>query len=260
LLLGNDGNLYGVTSAGGQGYGSVLEITTNGDITSLYDFSGGSDGGEPIASLIQGTDGALYGTTWLAGIHNAGTIFRLTTNGLFSVLHSFATMTNWDGSSLDGSAPNGLLLGSDNNFYGTTFGGGYKDNGTVFRLAPDGAFTTLLYFDGANGSNPQAALIQATDGCFYGTTAYGGSNNAGSVFRLSVPPGMTSMTQSNGVLSFCSSGVVGQRYQVQFASCLSPADWQNLGSPISATNSCIAFTDTISAKQRFYRLIQLSSQ
>src|SRR5437764_249020 len=80
----------------------------------------------------------------------------------------------------NGSAPwGGLVQGSDGNFYGTTFSGGENTNhgpysnvgyGTVFKVTPGGNLTTLASFNGSNGINPTASLVEAGDGAFYGTT------------------------------------------------------------------------------------------
>jgi uncharacterized repeat protein (TIGR03803 family) len=253
LLFATDGNLYGLSENGGTDTnGLVFCLTTNGSLTFIYSFTNGLDGGNPGGPLIQGGDGALYGTTTSGGANGLGTVFKLTTNGILSVLHSFNVF--------DGAQANGLLLGNDGNYYGTTAAGAYDNNGTVFRLTPDGRFCTLIYFDGTNGANPQAALIQADDGTYYGTTAFGGSNNAGTVFKLAVPPGLGAISQSNGMVSFSFSAVVGQTYQVQYTSNLTLPIWQNLGSPIQAAFSSVAFTDAIVAQQRFYRIVQLPGQ
>ena len=105
------------------------------------------------------------------------------------VLHSF------DGT--DGATPDaGLIQGSDGNFYGTTAGIGMgfgSSNGTVFKITPAGALTTLYSFCGqpncADGAHPQASLIQGSDGNFYGTTQYGGANVGGGANPLWTNPG-----------------------------------------------------------------------
>jgi uncharacterized repeat protein (TIGR03803 family) len=135
LIQGSDGNLYGTTSIGGaNGLGTVFQITPAGVETVLHSFAGGSDGSEPYAGLIEGSDGNFYGTTELGGLHNLGTgqnrgtVFRITPAGRETVLYSFA------GGS-DGSEPYaGLIEGSDGNFYGTTSIGGANNAGTVFKL------------------------------------------------------------------------------------------------------------------------------
>ncbi|MDE2485213.1 MAG: hypothetical protein KGL32_08240, partial [candidate division NC10 bacterium] len=94
-------------------------------------FAGGStDGNSPEADLLQGTDGALYGTTYNGGASSSGTVFKLNTDGSgFTLLHSFA------GGSTDGNSPqDDLLQGTDGALYGTTTFGGGVSNGTVFKL------------------------------------------------------------------------------------------------------------------------------
>jgi uncharacterized repeat protein (TIGR03803 family) len=240
--------------------GSVFQASTNGTLQTLYSFTGGNDGENPDASLVRGADGAFYGSTTASGMHGAGTLFRITTNGSFATFYEFGSVTNWDGSPLDGAVPNGLLMAGDGNFYGTTYSGGYLSQGTVFGITPGGALTTLVYFDGTNGANPAAGLVEGSDGALYGTTANGGSGNMGTVFRLTVPPGIRAISQANGVISFSCSALVGQSYQVQCTSCLNPPVWQNLGDPIQATSSCLTITDAIGPQQCFYRVVMLPGQ
>ena len=97
----------------------------------------------------------------------------------FSVLHNFT-------GSADGGGPlNGLMFGAGGNMYGTTSSGGAYNNGTVFRIAPTGVFSTLYSFrGGADGSSPQGFLIQDATGLLYGTTAYGGAYGGGTVSRI----------------------------------------------------------------------------
>ena len=171
-----------MTSGGALGYGNIYKLTLDGALTNLYSFTGGTDGSSPQGTLVQGSDGALYGTTE----HNRisifdfyGTIFRVTTNGALGTLYA---LNNGDGH----YPAAGLIQGSDGNFYGTTFNGGASDNGTVFRVAPNGKYSTLVEFDGFDdGAHPTAALVEGLDGSFYGTTASGGLGGQGTIFRLS---------------------------------------------------------------------------
>ncbi len=161
LTLGTDGNFYGTTSGGGTyNEGIVFKITPGGTLTKLYDFTGGSDGGNPMAAPIQGTDGNFYGTTLAAGANHYGTVYKITASGIFTTIHSFAFG--------EGNAPfDPLVQGMDGNFYGTTTGGGaYGNTGTVFKVAPSGKLTTLYSFDGVHGTSPYAPLIQGSDGNF----------------------------------------------------------------------------------------------
>ncbi len=179
LIKGADGALYGTTYQGGTyDRGTVFRLATDGSFSLLHSFTGsGSDGAYPYAGLLQGMDGALYGTTFYGGSNGVGTVFRLATDGSLSLLHSFT------GS--DGAYPYaGLLQGANGALYGTTVAGGSNNSGTVFRLAADGSYSLLHSFNGSNGGTPYAGLLQGADGALYSTTFYGGSNGAGSVFRL----------------------------------------------------------------------------
>jgi uncharacterized repeat protein (TIGR03803 family) len=104
-------------------------------------------------------------------------VFEITTNGDLTTLINFA---NTNGANPEA----GLTLGTNGNFYGTTYSGGSNGWGSVFELTTNGVFTTLANFAGTNGRNPTATLILGTDGNFYGTTIHGGANGYGTVFEL----------------------------------------------------------------------------
>jgi uncharacterized repeat protein (TIGR03803 family) len=186
LVQGSDGYFYGTTQSGGTngGFGAVFKISPNGALTTLYSFTGGSDGGLPEAGLVQGSDGNFYGTTEGGGTNGGGgTVFKISANGALTSLYSF-TGGN------DGADPHaGLVQGSDGDFYGTTYGGGTNNRGTVFKISANGALTSLHSFTGGNdGASPQAGLVQGSDGWFYGTT-WGG----GAVFKISTNGALTSL-------------------------------------------------------------------
>jgi uncharacterized repeat protein (TIGR03803 family) len=195
LLQGSDGNFYGMTFGGGtNGNGTVFKITANGALTHLYSFSGGIDGANPYSGLVQGRDGNFYGTTTRGGTKNAGTVFKISTNGVLTHLYSFTGVN-------DGASPYaGLVQGNDGNFYGTTQSGGQNYDGTVFKISTSGALTNLYSFTGGNdGQTPYSGLVQGNDGYFYGTTAYGGTgNNAGTVFQISTNGALTSLYSFTG--------------------------------------------------------------
>ena len=138
-------------------------------------------GANPRAELIQGTDGALYGTAEHGGYGIAGTVFKLNPDGTgLTVLWNFTNPT-------DGGSPTaGLIQGTDGALYGVAYRGGSSDAGTVFKLNPDGTGFTVLktLVPSATGANPFGSLIQGTDGALYGTASYGGSSNAGTLFKL----------------------------------------------------------------------------
>jgi uncharacterized repeat protein (TIGR03803 family) len=129
LSQGNDGNLYGTTQRGGFGgldYGTVFQITPAGALTTLHSFDN-TDGSEPLAALVQGTDGDFYGTTSSGGAGGWGTIFKITPTGTLTTLHIFENA--------DGAQPyGGLVQHSNGAFYGTTSSGGSSGDGTVYRL------------------------------------------------------------------------------------------------------------------------------
>jgi uncharacterized repeat protein (TIGR03803 family) len=192
LIQGSDGNLYGV-SFGYYGFpgdyscpdgssnecGFITRIAPDGTVTILHTFelssdTGASDGYNP-SSLIEAPDGLLYGTTSQGGSTGYGTIFKVTTTGIYTTIYTFPA----DGSGSDPSAPspgapNGttpgpLVLGSDGNFYGTSQGaaGGFG----FFQLGPDGTFKMLHAPDKSEILNYTfpSPLLQASDGNFYAT-------------------------------------------------------------------------------------------
>jgi len=180
LTEGAEGSLFGTTWSGGAtNSGTVFQINKDGNNFKILDsFLGpfpGGDGSSPWGPLIDGGDGALYGTTYYGGANHLGTVFSLGKDGSnYMVLHSFSG---------DGAYPEaGLLKGRDGMLYGTTTAG----YGTVFRLTTNGTgYATLFNFSVAsNGSQPQSSLIEGLDGALYGTTYGGGTNGGGTIFKL----------------------------------------------------------------------------
>jgi uncharacterized repeat protein (TIGR03803 family) len=193
LVEGPDGNFYGTTENGGaNGTGTIFKVTPGGVFSTLHTFSvtkstTNADGAFPVAALIVGADSSLYGTAAGAGAYgNYGTVFRITTNGDFTTLHSF----NYS----DGENPSApLALAADGNYYGTAALGGGNQNGSIFRISPDGTFQSLYDFSPAlptqafyanlDGSRPYG-LTLGRDGMFYGTTEFGGTNGNGTLFQF----------------------------------------------------------------------------
>jgi uncharacterized repeat protein (TIGR03803 family) len=192
LTQASDGNLYGASLHGvGASLGTLFRLTPANVFTTLHAFGGGDDGGNPLASLVQGSDGNLYGTASTGGSNGVGTVFSLSTNGLFTPLWSF--------NSTNGSYPAApLVQDRDGKLYGTTSAGGTQDLGTVFRLSTNGSFSSLVSFDYTGGAYPSNGLVQATDGAFYGTASSGGTNGRwGTVFRLTADGTLTPLHSFN---------------------------------------------------------------
>lgn len=179
--LVSDGTfLYGMTEFGGiNNKGTIFKIMPDGTgFVKLFDFSFGFGGMKPEGSLIF--DGIfLYGMTWVGGANQNGTIFKIMPNGTgFTVLMDFTGITN-------GRTPIGSLLSDGVYLYGMTSGGGINDDGTIFKILPNGTgFVKLLDFNGVlNGRLPGGSLI--FDGIFlYGMTTSGGSNDMGTIFKI----------------------------------------------------------------------------
>jgi uncharacterized repeat protein (TIGR03803 family) len=215
LVQGLDGSLYGTTSSGGaNSSGTVFKVTTAGALTTLYSFcmkGDCTDGAVPLAAVVQAPDGDLYGTTAQGGAHGrAGTAFKITPRGEHTTLYSFCAR-HIDGACADGGdVQAGLVQARNGDFYGTTVQGGIHRDGTVFKITPGGALTTLHSFCSYAGCNdgafPFAPLIQATNGDFYGTTYEGGgSANAGAVFRIT-PAGTLTTLYSFCAQTNCTDG------------------------------------------------------
>ena len=185
LVQGNDGNFYGTSQAS---LGTVFKMTPQGTLTTLYSFSG-LDGAYPRGVLVQGSDGNFYGTTEAGGggglgicsEYGCGTVFRITSAGTLTTLHSFAYS--------DGASPVARLAQTaDGNFYGATDNGGAYTFGTLFKITPAGTLTTLYVFQGypTDGAGPDSGLAPGSNGFFYGTTGGGGSYDSGTVYIFGV--------------------------------------------------------------------------
>ncbi len=229
LLLGTDGNFYGVTLEGGSNSsidcrgeeigtcGSVFRVTPTGKFTTLYNFcalANCADGALPNSSLIQGTDGNFYGTTWYGGTSGpcygdiekptgCGTVFKITPKGVLTTVYAFcSTDTCTSDPSGVVQAKNGLFYGLTN-FGGTGTGGPQCGNGcgVFYSLTSAGAFTTIYSFCIAtncpDGAHPQDQLVITSDGNFYGVADDGGAYDFGTVFKI--PPVGTLVT----LYSFC---------------------------------------------------------
>ena len=187
LVDGGDGFLYGTIEAGGPpNCGTVFKAAPDGTLTTLYVFTGGADGANPIGGLVRGGDGNFYGTTSGASSGGTGTIFRITAAGALTTLHSFDALTGV-GVQLnsDGGHPHATLIqASDGNFYGTAMFGGANGEGTVFRLSAAGAFAKLADFPDSFYGGVTAGLAEGGDGNFYGVAEGAGDEGYGAVFKV----------------------------------------------------------------------------
>jgi uncharacterized repeat protein (TIGR03803 family) len=186
LASQDETTLYGTTSNGGANYlGTVFSITPTGQENWLYSFCSSNDGVQPLAPVIDGGDGYLYGTT--SGGGAAGTVFKIPYAGAQPC--SDVILLKGPSGDFNYGTSAALLLGTDGNFYGVTQGSGYGPNGGVlFELTKDGIVSVLHTFGyGTNdpdGSNPSYATIQGADGTLYGTTNTGGANGQGTLYSF----------------------------------------------------------------------------
>jgi uncharacterized repeat protein (TIGR03803 family) len=235
LIMDQAGNFYGTAYQGGaSNAGIVFKLDPAGNETVLYTFTGGVDGGNPVAGLFRDTQGNLYGTTYQGGAFNAGTVYKLDSANNETVLYSF-TGGN------DGAHPVGsVIMDALGNLYGTTEFGGSGSVGvvfkldtannetvlhtfsgsfgpgsaaglimdaagilygttvsTVFKIDTGGNYTLLHHFTGADGSQVYAGVIRDAAGNLYGTSFAGGASNNGTVFKLDPAGNLTLLHSFN---------------------------------------------------------------
>lgn len=221
-ILGQDGYLYGTTITGGDsGYGTVFRISPDGVETVIHSFSGGPGEGANPVSVIQGSDGFLYGNTQNGGIaacprpvplifpapghyydyNGCGTVFKLNLAGELTVLHFFA-------GAADGAEPFGPLIeASPGLFYGQTNYGGNAGGGLVFAVTAAGDAHTVYAFNTQTGDGfLPVGLVLGKDGNLYGTAMNGGQYERGAIFKLT-PTGVQTV-----LYSFVGSAADGAEY------------------------------------------------
>jgi uncharacterized repeat protein (TIGR03803 family) len=299
LVQGTDGNFYGVTKRnvirGYTFYGTIFKVSTGGALTTLYALNPGvsGDGAYPFAGLIQAADGNFYGTTYLGGSANNGTVFRITAGGTLTTLVSF------NGAD-DGAKPEAALVqDADGNFYGTTTAGGPYGKGSIFRMSVTSApqittqpanqtamagasvaFSVAVFgasplgyqwqengsnlAGGGNISGSAARILRVNnitvnDAGTYSvivSNALGAVTSAGAVLTVETPPVIQLAALAGGELTLNWSTTPGQTYQAQSTTNLAAANWVNAGGAITATNSSLSASYAIgSASQQFYRIV-----
>ncbi len=181
FIQASDGKLYGMTSIGGSsGYGVIFSYDPSSSTYTPLKYFDGTKGDTPYGSLVQASDGKLYGMTYNGGISgNYGVIFSFD-----PPTSTYTPLKYFDGAK--GGKPYGSLIQArDGKLYGMTSRGGSSDYGVIFSFDPSASkYTPLKYFDGANGHSPRGSLIQASDGKLYGMTYGGGSSGSGVIFSF----------------------------------------------------------------------------
>ncbi|WP_158267521.1 choice-of-anchor tandem repeat GloVer-containing protein [Adhaeribacter arboris] len=155
LIQGKDGNLYGLASGGGNyEAGTIFKVSLTGSFTVLRHLNKSLDGGQPLGSLLQATDGNLYGMTENGGKNNRGTIFKINSAGDFTILQNF------DVTSTGFNSMGSLVQGGDGSFYGLNFRGGKYGAGTIFKMISSGDITVLRHLNPfTDGRGPIGSLI-----------------------------------------------------------------------------------------------------
>jgi uncharacterized repeat protein (TIGR03803 family) len=205
LVQATNQNFYGTASSWGPEGGTFFELTPAGTLTTLYNFCTATfcdDGSGPTGTLVQVSNGSLYGITASGGHFSGGVVYEITTAGKPNTVYAFGSKPHY----ADGLNPSGSLIqATDGNFYGTTSRGGAYSNcgheepgcGTVFKVTSAGKLTTLYSFcpqgNCVDGQAPNGGVIQATDGNFYGTTVAGGTNGYGTVFKITPAGTLTTL-------------------------------------------------------------------
>ena len=208
VLLDSAGNIFGTTLLGGSGVncsfgcGVVYKINTTLALRVLHAFTGGTDGSLPIGPLVQDAAGNLFGVAKQGGNLTCpealqvgcGTVFKISSAGKLTVLHSFR-------GGIDGVTPQGgLLIDAAGNLFGATAAGGGFERGTIFTISSAGKYSVLHRFTGVDGATPNGSLAIDSTGNLFGTAQTGGLDGLGIVFELSPAGKLTSLHDFTGDL------------------------------------------------------------
>src|SRR5258708_1602465 len=181
-IQATDGNYYGVTGYNPYSCGNVYKLTAAGAYTNLHTFSGSDCG--PASSLIQGTDGNLYGTLYNCSNGILGCVYKISTAGVFTEIYDFSASSGYNPCT-------GVIQGKNGKLYGATNTGATNNFGTIYALTTAGVFTDLHDFvqttDAScvdNAGRTNVNLLQVTDGSFYGVNGSYGPTGEGSIYKL----------------------------------------------------------------------------
>jgi uncharacterized repeat protein (TIGR03803 family) len=249
LIQASDGNFYGTTFNGGAfgsglGNGTIFRIAPNGTFATLASFDGFNDGLNPAASLVEGPDRALYGTTTTGGWGGQGTVFRLAYTFAPQIIMQPANQT--------------VPLGGAATFSVTVAGASplsyhWQRNGTNLTdsIGISGSTNRILTL--TNVAIPNAGTYSVVV-----SNSLGSATSSGALLTVLFPPSFQTATKSNNAFVLSWSAAQGQKYQLQYKTNLNNTNWFNLGSSLTATGATVTMSDLIgSNSQRFYRVILL---
>jgi uncharacterized repeat protein (TIGR03803 family) len=187
LIQAKNGKLYGLTSGGGKDdYGTLFEYDPlTSTLKTKIEFNGDEKGGLPFGSLMEASDGNLYGVTDGGGANTFGVLFQYN-----PATEAFTVKISFD-ENVNGSHPHSTLIqASDGKLYGNTMYGGTAGDGTLFQYdIATGALAKKFDFDDAGavtGRYPIAALLQAKNGALYGLGYNGGFDNSGTLYTYDI--------------------------------------------------------------------------
>jgi uncharacterized repeat protein (TIGR03803 family) len=189
LTLGSDGNFYGVFQYGGaSNYGTAFRLTPSGTFSILYTFTDGNDGGYPVTSLLEASDGNFYGLT-TAGGANYGVVYKLTPGATVpwveTPIYNLSTNTGYE-------AIGTLVQADDSNIYGVVSAGAGNNHGSIFQLDLQGDYSDFLDLPlTLNGSTynpytPNSGLRLGSNGDLYGELANGGPTSGGGLYEVTL--------------------------------------------------------------------------
>lgn len=258
LTFGADGLLYGTTEYGGvNNYGTVFQMSLAGTINWHFSFNN-TNGAYPSGPMVQGSDLSVFGTTGYGGTNGFGSVFKISSAGTFTPLYSLP-------GEISGSNPmGGLVLGGDNNLYGSVAYGGANELGALFMIDTAGGFSPLYNFTGdSDGANPMANLCRSGSYNFYGADVLGGTNDGGSIYELTLLHFFDTVVPTTGSRAIYSGsgGTANGGFNILTSTnpSLPIASWTLAGSGTFDTNGLFSFTNNVSTLEtlRFYILQQL---